>query len=313
MESINYFTSSRGLLKICNSHNKLPKSSSSEIDQDLLKNLCCGGSVYICSDALENFAEKFLDQINTPFTLVTGDSDRSIDDYLLKTKAAEKIINNNYCINWFAQNLLTKNEKIKPLPIGVDYHTMWSTPGLWGQTRQTSIAQEFSLISIFSQSKKTLDRYYTGYCNWQFAMHRGDREDCMKKIDKNISFIEPYPLPTISSWQRQSECMFVISPEGAGVDCHRTWEAILLGCIPVVKKSINSELLKDLPVFILEDWSEFNSENMLKVVEGYHNKKYNFSPLFLNYWRMQFSRNEIFNMDPMTIEELKQFLFIKSY
>jgi hypothetical protein len=30
---------------------------------------------------------------------------------------------------------------------------------------------------------------------------------------------------------------FVASPYGGGPDCHRTWEALILGCIPIVKSS----------------------------------------------------------------------------
>ena len=43
---------------------------------------------------------------------------------------------------------------------------------------------------------------------------------------------------------------FILSPPGAGFDCHRTWEALYLGAIPIVKTSSLDPLYKDLPVVI---------------------------------------------------------------
>ncbi|MGK4301821.1 hypothetical protein, partial [Klebsiella pneumoniae] len=34
-----------------------------------------------------------------------------------------------------------------------------------------------------------------------------------------------------------SESYFVLSPPGMGQDCYRTWEAIFMGSIPIVKSS----------------------------------------------------------------------------
>ena len=51
---------------------------------------------------------------------------------------------------------------------------------------------------------------------------------------------------------------FVLSPIGNGLDCHRTWEAIYLGCVPVVLcGSLSEEFTSNLPIFAVEDWSDF--------------------------------------------------------
>ena len=51
---------------------------------------------------------------------------------------------------------------------------------------------------------------------------------------------------------------YVLSPPGNGVDCHRTWEAMYLGAIPIVKKKYWPFNHLDLPVIILEDWADLN-------------------------------------------------------
>lgn len=56
---------------------------------------------------------------------------------------------------------------------------------------------------------------------------------------------------------------FVISPPGNGLDCHRTWEAIYLGTIPVVLSgALSHELTKSLPVLAVDTWEEFFSWSM---------------------------------------------------
>ena len=57
--------------------------------------------------------------------------------------------------------------------------------------------------------------------------------------------------------------IFILSPQGAGLDCHRTWEAMICGLIPIVKTSSIDELFEDLPVLIVKDWSDIN-ESWLK-------------------------------------------------
>jgi hypothetical protein len=50
---------------------------------------------------------------------------------------------------------------------------------------------------------------------------------------------------------------FVPSPAGLGPDCYRTWEAIYLGAIPVIRKgTIASSITQDLPIWEVDDWEE---------------------------------------------------------
>ena len=45
----------------------------------------------------------------------------------------------------------------------------------------------------------------------------------------------------------------VLSPPGNGADCHRTWEAMLLGAVPVVLRgSVAPSLVDRLPVLQLD-------------------------------------------------------------
>ncbi len=300
-------------MKSCKARNSAPVSSNDYIDPHILDRHYSGDSIYVCTDALLNFSLNVIEKIQHPFTLVTGDSDTPINNNLIQHEAIKKILDHPHLVNWYAQNMVADHPKLHQMPIGMDYHTMWERPGTWGLAQQSPFAQERVLMNTLAQAPDFADRFFAGYCNWHFAIDRGDRQECLGKIDKTISLIEKNHLPRISSWQRQAECMFVISPEGAGIDCHRTWEAILLGCVPVVKKNKFSSLFHRLPVVMLNDWSEFNSTHMIQQVDRLKNEKFNFNPMFLRYWDERINGKTGFNLPDMSIKEFKSFLCRESF
>lgn len=49
---------------------------------------------------------------------------------------------------------------------------------------------------------------------------------------------------------------FVVSPPGNGIDCHRTWEALALGAIPIVQNSSLWGLYEDERILVVRDVKE---------------------------------------------------------
>jgi hypothetical protein len=82
-----------------------------------------------------------------------------------------------------------------------------------------------------------------------------------------------------------ASCAFVLSPQGNGIDCHRTWEALCIGCIPIVKSSGINSLFEDMPVWIVNDWTDVTEENMGKVLEDFKTRSFNYDKLTLKYWQ----------------------------
>lgn len=284
MEQLTTFVSSRGILRSCGAHNRAPVSSQARLDADLLERHRPGGAIYVCTDALRDFALRCLPLLTSPFTLVSGDSDVPVDESLLADDGIRRLLDSGWLSAWYAQNLATRHPKLHALPIGLDYHTMWERPGFWGLTPVSAIAQENALINTWSASPEFPQRYLAAYCNWHFAMQRGDRQACFDAIDRQACFFEPSAVPRQSAWSRQAECMFVVSPEGAGMDCHRTWEALLLGCIPILKRSPLTELFDRLPAMIVDDWREVTRDALLGFARELPERRFDFSPLFRAYW-----------------------------
>jgi hypothetical protein len=285
-------------------HNKSPKSSASEIDPELL----IGNrsqSIYVCTDALLNFSENYLSKIKDQYVLVSGDSDLSVGERLISDPRVQRILHDKNLLVWYAQNLDVDHPKLEQIPIGIDYHTMWDLPGWWGLKKQSAFSQEHSLISILQSSPKFESRALMAYCNFQFALDRGDRKECMHRLDRRSCFFEPTRIPRKSTWQRQSQFMFVVSPEGVGIDCHRTWEALLLGCIPIVKRTKFTKLINNLPALIIDDWSEISVGRLLESATTAASRQYDFNPLLLSFWDSKINGKKFNSLPLMTIAEFR--------
>ena len=62
---------------------------------------------------------------------------------------------------------------------------------------------------------------------------------------------------------------FVIAPRGNGWDTHRLWEALYLGCVPIVESSGLDELDSHLPILIVKSWSSLNEKTLEDVYERF--------------------------------------------
>ena len=172
------------------------------------------------------------------------------------------------------------------IPIGLDYHTM-ITNTIWGDTTSV-IDQETQLELIKRDCLHFSKRTVMCYANFHFLMStkygKYDRQDAYDNIDKSLVYYEPEKINRLSTWITQSNYAFVISPHGNGYDCHRTWEALILGCIPIVKTSAIDVLYEDLPVLIVSDWKDVTIELLHSTIDSYKQKVFNFNKLTLKYW-----------------------------
>ncbi len=275
------FISSKGFINNADHYDKFQLSGSSSLLINI-KKIQEGDSIYVCSDALEFFAD-MLPKINQRFILFSGDSTLPVnrDNF---PKAVSNIPNNKYLINWFAQNLDFDHKIVKPLPLGMDYHTGFENPEFFKGQQLLPLQQEKKLIDVSANADFLSKRKLKIYSNWHFLSDRGDRNECFEQIDKRICYFEPSRIERFKSYKNQTEFAFVSSPFGSGYDCHRTYEAILLGSLPIIKESGISKLFKNLPVCIVKDWREVNEEFLRNNMQYFLEKTFDYSHLFNNYW-----------------------------
>ena len=209
-----------------------------------------------------------LDLIKDPVTLVTTDGDALIPTEL-GLKKAHQILNHCKIKKWLTQNYdgSIQHPKLLPYPIGLDLH---SPDWLIGGTPESKINY---MLSLREQKKERIMKIL---CDTYTTRNRHRERQLIYEQLKSTKHVKTL------CWRRgikkifklYANYCFVASPPGGGIDCHRTWETLLLGAIPIVKSSSLDALYKDLPVVIVNDWRECQDFNNL------------------NKWWNQYSKND---------------------
>jgi hypothetical protein len=149
-----------------------------------------------------------------------------------------------YSVNW-----LGDPEFITPLPIGLENR----------DKRRNGVPSDYS--KAISQGLPKIEQRDISFLVC-FSMHtnRDEREAALLSAVKIPGcHVVTDPITPKQYRKLLLRSKFVISPPGNGPDCHRTWEAMYLGAIPIVKKSSWPFQHKDLPVIQVENWDELQN------------------------------------------------------
>ena len=198
---------------------------------------------------LDWFAREALPTIRRPFALITTDGDASVPSDLPK-RTVDNLLQSPWLVSWRTQNCDgTAPGKIQPIPIGLDLHT--PSRGM-SQSRLIATLQSIRAsrlplheipLRVFSDLSVNLaseERYRTTTA----------LRDCA-----HVDFLKSR-ISRIDIWNRYARYPFVLSAMGNGLDCHRTWELLYLGCIVITRSSPLDPLFEGLPVVIVTDWEE---------------------------------------------------------
>lgn len=250
-----------------------------KVDLKNLDNLVPGQVVWMPPPLLEPFCQNYLNQLKHPIVLVVSGGDRSFPNACQIN--IMQLISNEKILHIFAQNCEETRFpwKITHLPIGINFHSRGMSNGAWAIS---PTEQERELKEILSSLKPTRGRKLKAFVD--FHLNDSIRNGAAKRYrklgeDRTSIFNQIFPsgmidytphyIPRTDLWQIKGEYAFSVSPHGNGLDCHRTWEDLVLGCIVIVKTSPLDPMYKGLPVVIVKDWSEITEQNMKKWLEQY--------------------------------------------
>ncbi|HYP89032.1 MAG TPA: hypothetical protein VEQ59_12775 [Polyangiaceae bacterium] len=225
-----------------------------------------GDLVWMRLTALPQFLQEALPRIGARFALLTGDEDWSIPGSFA---ASQELLDSPKLVYWFSQNLDqgAQHPKLQVLPIGLDFHTISNGPR-WGHEQATPAAQEAELDALRAQMPPTEQRLLLAHADFHFNKHKhrswgDDRDDVQRALTDNPSVVfQPSKLKRLDLWREKTRYAFVVSPHGNGLDCHRTWESLVLGNIVIVKRSSIDALYEGLPVVIVDDFREIDAANL---------------------------------------------------
>lgn len=225
-----------------------------------------GDLVFVRIDVLGRFFDTYHPQIGAPYILLTFNEDQSIPREFSSYLDDEKII------AWFADHTDRRHPKLHSVPIGF--------PNYFWAHGKTEIINR-CIQNVPSWENRDGFKIYVN-----FRIHTCPRERTEAWLYfKEKSFSVVATDRSFGDYLNDiKRCKFVVSPPGNALDCHRSWEALIMGAIPIMKHSPIDHLFDDLPVIFVDNW-EIITEDFLK--EQYQKLKeqtFNYKKLYADYW-----------------------------
>ena len=192
-----------------------------------------------------SLSEKFLNWMNSHESdFSSADLYMHNGDIIPTARAMEFLsdrFRNLYSVNWIGNS-----DKIHPIPIGLENRNLHTN----GVPRDFMKLIAAGLPPLESRKNEIL-------LSFSISTNLAERSTALELASSfskiNLRFFQG----SVADYHQELlASRYVLSPPGNGFDCHRTWEAIYLGCIPIVKRAFWPFNHLALPVLVLEDWSE---------------------------------------------------------
>lgn len=262
------------------------KMNVNEFDFSLKKKtqyVCLTGYKQVISQFFEKLLDKFTYTERVVIILIETD-----EVYLKK-----EWLNHAKLYKIYTWNKPFEHEKISCIPIGLNKNRQLNAISTWVNERKASMAPKTKLLCMNCSLSTSPERVklnnlvensFSSFCDILPFLSPSKKYYIPSNIEGRLSITETNP-QCYRDWEPYK---FILSPQGAGLDCHRTWEALICGLIPIVKSSTIDELFEKLPVVIVQDWSEISETSLNKWYDDISTKKqnnyYNMNKLNLDYW-----------------------------
>ena len=185
------------------------------------------------------------------------------------------------------------HEKVTCIPIGLNQNRQFNVISTWMNERQNIMSPKTKLLCMNCSLSTSPERVklnnlvknsFSTFCDILPFVAPSKQYFIPSHIEGKIGIQETNP-QCYRDWEPYK---FILSPQGAGLDCHRTWEALICGLIPIVKTSTIDELFKTLPVIIVQDWNEINETALNQwfddICKKKQNNAFNMNKINLDYW-----------------------------
>ncbi len=255
-----------------------------------------GDIIYVRN--IELFIKEMHPLIHCPYIIMThGEFRDTVIDHQLT------LLEDDTIIAWFSIHP-PKNghKKFYPLPLGMTQGgDHYKTPGLNDHFKQCRLAPKTGLAYLNWSPEQNPERSYVTH------LFR----------DRPGFYVRSSFLPFKDYLEEMAHYKFALSPRGWGPDCYRTWEALLVGTIPIVRRcqfdqyivrddnvtdpgvkcTITSpqgsqldKLYEDLPILVIDEWEELTDTFLAKKYAEISAKTYQIEKLYLAYWHAKIKK-----------------------
>lgn len=190
-------------------------------------------TIFVNTWTLDKFFDKIFPLLKNEYVFISHNSDLGINEHHKTFLDSPKVK------KWYTQNMYIAHPKLHSIPIGLA-NSQWPHGNV-------------ELIDTINreQNKKEFLVYKNFDCNTNLA----ERSLCDLATTHNGI---PKSMHTSNEqyWRTISKSVFIISPPGNGVDCHRIWECLYLNAVPIVKNNVAFSQFKHLPILWVDSWEE---------------------------------------------------------
>jgi hypothetical protein len=203
------------------------------------------------------WSKKFL---RRPYILVTGQSDFPVSK-------AKGVLGDPNLVKWFAQNSDMNHPKLVPIPIGLNCfeHAPEMHQALRAlKTSSGPPARQKLVLVNFGNTHPSRKQIWEHFCGRNSANKKF--ATCSIKSQRNNIQGNPH---LVGFYKKVASHKFVVAPRGNGWDTHRLWEALYLGCVPIVESSVLDPLYAHLPILIVKKWAALDQSTLEQIYERF--------------------------------------------
>jgi mannosyltransferase OCH1-like enzyme len=230
--------------------------------------------VYTCTMYLGRLL-RILNNLPQKFVVINHNGDQHVEDEVIGTFAnAKKIAEEPYVLTDNIVKLYTVNPdvvhpRIELIAVGLE-NSMWKS-------------SKRDIIS--SLRANPVPRSHFALMNHSMSTNREERQR-VYDLFKPKSWVHTYDKTTYQEfYYLLATHKFVFNPMGNCFDNHRMWEAWYLGCIPITKRSVMTSFYEDMPIVIIDDWSQVTEEYLKEEYIRITNMDCNLDKLNFQYWK----------------------------
>ncbi|MFH1985907.1 MAG: hypothetical protein ABIL58_29075 [Pseudomonadota bacterium] len=219
--------------------------------------------IFVYTHLVASFAAQILPRLDRPFILVTHNSDDAVDARFTDLLGDDRLF------TWFAQNVAVDHPKLVSLPLGV-------ANSQWPHGRPDLINK----VAVRGAPK-------TGFVYMNF-----DARTNPKRRRPVFERLSDHPLVTVSGGLGYEDYLgelaahhFCVCPPGNGLDCHRIWECLYLGVVPLVSADARLRGFDELPIVTVDDWDRLDAGFLQDAYQELARRRTGQAKMRLSYWQ----------------------------
>ena len=211
-----------------------------------------GDKVFVNLDYFNNFLNEVRKySIKAKFILITHNADNPFTDWHFNNIK-------DYVLKVYAINNICDNINVVTIPLAF----------------QDYPKDHFKLIILTAIKRNKAEKTNLLYMNFAIHTNKEKRTICYNTFKGAEWVTKEENITKEKFMERILESKYVLSPEGTGIDCHRIYESIICGTIPIILKSgtVMDKFYEKLPVLLIDDWSIITKE-YLENENNYENNR----------------------------------------